>query len=80
MERRQAAWMWWLLVFLFLLFPTMGKVDTMKCPIQNPFPIPHEWYQPGDFIIGGIASQICYTFYEEFFKVHPSENMFELPQ
>ncbi|XP_053216409.1 vomeronasal type-2 receptor 26-like [Podarcis raffonei] len=57
----------------------MGKVDTMKCPIQNPFPIPHEWYQPGDFIIGGIASQICYTFYEEFFKVHPSENMFELP-
>ncbi|XP_077773958.1 vomeronasal type-2 receptor 26-like [Podarcis muralis] len=47
--------------------------------MNYPFPAPHQWYQPGGFIIGGIASQIFYVFYEVFFKEHPSQNMFDVP-
>ncbi|XP_033026241.1 vomeronasal type-2 receptor 26-like [Lacerta agilis] len=47
--------------------------------MNNPFPAPHQWYQPGGLIIGGIASQIFYVFYEVSFKEHPSQNMFDIP-
>nr|XP_028560701.1 vomeronasal type-2 receptor 26-like [Podarcis muralis] len=47
--------------------------------MNYPFPAPHQWYQPGGFIIGGIASQIFYVFYEVFFKEQPSQNMFDVP-
>ncbi|XP_053216418.1 vomeronasal type-2 receptor 26-like [Podarcis raffonei] len=50
-----------------------------RCPTSDPFPVPHEWYQPGGLIIGGISSQIFYVFYEVFFREQPSENMFTLP-
>nr|XP_034957702.1 vomeronasal type-2 receptor 26-like [Zootoca vivipara] len=47
--------------------------------MSDPFPLPHEWYQPGGLIIGGIASQLYYVFYEVFFKEHPSKNLFGVP-
>ncbi|XP_060137349.1 vomeronasal type-2 receptor 26-like [Zootoca vivipara] len=47
--------------------------------MSDPFPLPHEWYQPGGLIIGGIASQLYYVFYEVFFKEHPSQNLFGVP-
>ncbi|XP_077773965.1 vomeronasal type-2 receptor 26-like [Podarcis muralis] len=52
---------------------------TLSCPPSDPFPVPHEWYQPGGLIIGGIASQLIYVFYEVFFKEHPSQNLFQVP-
>ncbi|XP_034957711.2 vomeronasal type-2 receptor 26-like [Zootoca vivipara] len=52
--------------------------NSIWCPRDNPFPVPHEWYQPGDLIIGGIASQSYYIFYEVFFKEHPSQNLFDV--
>nr|XP_028560713.1 vomeronasal type-2 receptor 26-like [Podarcis muralis] len=50
-----------------------------RCPTSDPFPVPHEWYQPGGLIIGGISSQIFYAFYEVFFREQPSQNMFTIP-
>ncbi|XP_062993245.1 vomeronasal type-2 receptor 26-like [Elgaria multicarinata webbii] len=47
--------------------------------MNDPLPIPHEWYQPGGLIIGGIASQIFYTFDKLSFKKHPSQGFFEIP-
>ncbi|XP_053216415.1 vomeronasal type-2 receptor 26-like [Podarcis raffonei] len=49
------------------------------CPTSDPFPVPHEWYQPGGLIIGGISSQIFYTFDEVSFREQPSQNMFTIP-
>ncbi|XP_062993247.1 vomeronasal type-2 receptor 26-like [Elgaria multicarinata webbii] len=55
------------------------NVDVVKCPENDPLPIPHEWYQPGGLIIGGIASQMFYDFDELSFKKHPSQGLFEIP-
>ncbi|XP_061446334.1 vomeronasal type-2 receptor 26-like [Rhineura floridana] len=57
----------------------MRMVDTMQCPINAPLPVPHEWNQPGDLLIGGIASQIIYIFPEVDFKKHPSQELFDSP-
>ncbi|XP_060137355.1 vomeronasal type-2 receptor 26-like [Zootoca vivipara] len=45
---------------------------------NNPFPVPHEWYQPGEFIVGGVLSQSFYNFYEILYKEHPSKNLFDV--
>nr|XP_034957707.1 vomeronasal type-2 receptor 26-like [Zootoca vivipara] len=52
--------------------------NSTRCPRSKPFPVPHEWYQPGDLIIGGIVSQNCYVFFDVFFKEHPSQNLFDI--
>ncbi|XP_063158949.1 vomeronasal type-2 receptor 26-like [Candoia aspera] len=36
------------------------------------------WYQPGDFLIGGIASQFLYNSEELSFKEHPSQKLFQM--
>ncbi|XP_060137357.1 vomeronasal type-2 receptor 26-like [Zootoca vivipara] len=59
--------------------PGVCHADTTRCPTSGPFPVPHEWYQPGGLIIGGISSQIFYVFYEVFFREQPSQNMFTIP-
>ncbi|XP_062993246.1 vomeronasal type-2 receptor 26-like [Elgaria multicarinata webbii] len=61
-------------MFKLLLLPYV-----VKCPENDPLPIPHEWYQPGGLIIGGIASQMFYAFDELSFKKHPSQGLFEIP-
>nr|XP_028560716.1 vomeronasal type-2 receptor 26-like [Podarcis muralis] len=68
-------------LFLLLLLQVafVYKANTTRCPTSYPVPVPHEWYQPGDLIIGGISSQIFYVFDEVFFKEEPSQNMFKLP-
>ncbi|XP_070810152.1 vomeronasal type-2 receptor 26-like [Pituophis catenifer annectens] len=54
------------------------KVNALKCPKVDPIPIPHEWYQPGDLVIGGMASHILYTFSEHLFDEHPSKELYKL--
>ncbi|XP_060137366.1 vomeronasal type-2 receptor 26-like [Zootoca vivipara] len=49
----------------------------MRCPETETFPVPHEWYQSGGLIIGGIASQFYYSIIEDLFKENPSQNLFD---
>ncbi|XP_061446336.1 vomeronasal type-2 receptor 26-like [Rhineura floridana] len=58
----------------------MDKVNPMECSTNDPLPVPHEWYQPGGLLIGGIASQIIYHPHQVFFKEHPSRNLFDIPE
>ncbi|XP_053216393.1 vomeronasal type-2 receptor 26-like [Podarcis raffonei] len=57
----------------------LDNANTLRCPRNDPFPVPHEKYQPGDLLIGGIISQMYYVLYEVDFTEHPSQNMFEFP-
>uniref|UniRef100_A0A8C5SHN3 G-protein coupled receptors family 3 profile domain-containing protein n=1 Tax=Laticauda laticaudata TaxID=8630 RepID=A0A8C5SHN3_LATLA len=64
-------------VLFILMFPVI-KVNALKCPESDPIPIPHEWFQPGDLLIGGITSQHLYGFSEHTFDVHPSQDLYGL--
>ncbi|XP_053216275.1 vomeronasal type-2 receptor 26-like [Podarcis raffonei] len=55
------------------------KVHTVVCSRNNPVHIPHEWYEPGDLIIGGIASHIFYMYPKLSFNIHPSRVFIDLP-
>ncbi|XP_053216318.1 vomeronasal type-2 receptor 26-like [Podarcis raffonei] len=67
------------LLLLLLLPHTMCKGRRMKCLAVDPIPVPHEWYQAGDLLIGGIASHITYYFKELLFMEHPSQDLFDTP-
>uniref|UniRef100_UPI00109FB61A vomeronasal type-2 receptor 26-like n=1 Tax=Podarcis muralis TaxID=64176 RepID=UPI00109FB61A len=67
------------LLLLLLLPHTMCKGRTIKCLAVDPIPVPHEWYQAGDLLIGGIASHITYYFKELLFMEHPSQDLFDTP-
>lgn len=56
-----------LVVLLFLWFHhTAYQLKTMMCAIPvDPLPIPHQFSQPGDIVIGGITSHIFF-FHETF--------------
>ncbi|XP_062993077.1 vomeronasal type-2 receptor 26-like [Elgaria multicarinata webbii] len=60
-----------------LLAPVVCSSPSAKCSISDPLPILHKHYQSGDFIIGGIMSQIYITFSDviEFTKC-PSKELF----
>ncbi|XP_054836280.1 vomeronasal type-2 receptor 26-like [Eublepharis macularius] len=47
--------------------------------MKDSIPIPHEWYQPGDLLIGGIAFLSVYHFHELTFNGHPSQELLKLP-
>ncbi|XP_062993210.1 vomeronasal type-2 receptor 26-like [Elgaria multicarinata webbii] len=51
----------------------------MKCPLNDPRPAPHEWYQPGRILIGGISSQFTYTSNEVLFEEQPSQKLAGIP-
>ncbi|XP_053117320.1 vomeronasal type-2 receptor 26-like [Hemicordylus capensis] len=55
------------------------KEDTMKCIGNAAVHIPQEWYQPGDVLIGGMASHSLYLFPKIEFHQHPSEEIFDIP-
>ncbi|XP_058036483.1 extracellular calcium-sensing receptor-like [Ahaetulla prasina] len=67
------------LKILSLLMLLVQKAVTLSCPVSDAFPIPHEWYQPGDLIVGGMVSQIIHSFFEIEFKEHPSLIPYDLP-
>ncbi|XP_042329818.1 vomeronasal type-2 receptor 26-like [Sceloporus undulatus] len=58
----------------------INKASVLKCHASDIFPIPQEWYQPGELLIGGISSQLVYIFYEASFKENPSQDMFGIPE
>ncbi|XP_077774152.1 vomeronasal type-2 receptor 26-like [Podarcis muralis] len=61
-----------LLLLLLLLLPNMvPQVHTVVCSGNNPVHIPHEWYEQGDLIIGGIVSHIYYLLPSISFDEHP---------
>uniref|UniRef100_L7MZI8 G-protein coupled receptors family 3 profile domain-containing protein n=1 Tax=Anolis carolinensis TaxID=28377 RepID=L7MZI8_ANOCA len=64
-----------LLVLLLLLTFHQCKRDRAKCPTKDslPIPVPHEWYRPGAFLLGGIASHIICMFHELYFRNHPND-------
>ncbi|XP_029140245.1 extracellular calcium-sensing receptor-like [Protobothrops mucrosquamatus] len=45
-----------IIIFLLLLFLMVLKSDMRNCIIGDPRPISHNYFQPGDLIIGGITS------------------------
>lgn len=68
------------LVMLLLLLPSISsKADTTKCHMKDPLPVPHEWYQPGDFLIGEMASHLFYLMDEIAFSRHPAQDLYRDP-
>ncbi|KAM6451849.1 vomeronasal type-2 receptor 26-like [Liasis olivaceus] len=63
-----------------LLLSSLGcnKGHDHQCHVLQPFPVPHQWYQSGDFLIGGIASQFLYNSEELSFKEHPTQKLFQM--
>ncbi|XP_077774144.1 vomeronasal type-2 receptor 26-like [Podarcis muralis] len=55
------------------------RVHSAHFTTTNPVPIPHEWYEPGDPLIGGIASHIRYILPNFLFNIHPSEVLIDRP-
>nr|XP_028560577.1 vomeronasal type-2 receptor 26-like [Podarcis muralis] len=55
------------------------KVHELKCTRKVPVHIPHEWYEPGDLLIGGMVSHIYYISRPVLFKEHPSQVLIEIP-
>ncbi|XP_070810136.1 vomeronasal type-2 receptor 26-like [Pituophis catenifer annectens] len=63
---------------LLLLVFLMNKI-TLSCPASDAFLVPHEWYQPGDLIVGGIVSHTYYNLHEINFKEHPYKTSYDTP-
>ncbi|XP_053120151.1 vomeronasal type-2 receptor 26-like [Hemicordylus capensis] len=67
---------------IFLLLPlhhVVNKAQTIKCTGMKPVDIPHEWYQPGEILIGGITTHIHYLIPKLRFKQHPSREIMTIP-
>ncbi|XP_058036686.1 vomeronasal type-2 receptor 26-like [Ahaetulla prasina] len=64
---------------LLLLMFLVKKVVTLSCPASDAFLVPHEWYQPGDLIVGGIVSHTYYNLHEINFKEHPYKTSYNTP-
>lgn len=64
------------LLLLQLLFVPMVCKDFIHCADSDPLQVPHEWYQSGDLLIGGILSQMIYAPFLYSFKKHPKDVIF----
>ncbi|XP_032092495.1 vomeronasal type-2 receptor 26-like [Thamnophis elegans] len=64
---------------MFLVMFLVPKIVTLSCPASDAFLVPHEWYQPGDFIVGGITSHMGYHFFEFKFRENPSKKSYDTP-
>ncbi|XP_015268935.1 PREDICTED: vomeronasal type-2 receptor 26-like [Gekko japonicus] len=60
------------LLALQLFFTPLVCKDLMQCHERDALLFPHEWYQSGDLLIGGIMSQMDYIPYQYSFKRYPS--------
>lgn len=66
-----AALFLWLLLFLLPLPQIEDKEFGLMCNFRDPLQIPHEYYQPGDLIIGGIVSQLSSNLASILFNENP---------
>lgn len=71
--------MLFLLLLLLLLPYVMCREYTLRCPGNEPLDIPEEWYQPGEILIGGMATHSTYIFPNISFNKHPLEESFDVP-
>ncbi|XP_015684861.1 vomeronasal type-2 receptor 26-like [Protobothrops mucrosquamatus] len=55
------------------------QIDATSCPRSDPSHLLHEWYQPGNLLIGGITAQTIYVLDEHYFEEHPSQKSFMPP-
>ncbi|XP_054850450.1 vomeronasal type-2 receptor 26-like [Eublepharis macularius] len=56
------------------------EVDTLKCLGNDPLFVPHQWYQPGDFLIGEITSQFCFQLHRVDLNEKPSRDLSNAPE
>lgn len=69
-----------LLLLLVLLCDTVSQKHSINCTLDvDPLLLPHEFYQPGDLIIGGIASQVLYLYETPSFKELPAQTLINEP-
>ncbi|XP_060110748.1 vomeronasal type-2 receptor 26-like [Heteronotia binoei] len=66
------------LLMLMLLPHVACKIHPVKCTGDNPLQIPHQWYQPGEILIGEISTHIAFLSHDTSFKKHPSEDFIPL--
>ncbi|XP_058036687.1 vomeronasal type-2 receptor 26-like [Ahaetulla prasina] len=64
---------------LLLLVFLVKKIVTLSCPASDAFLVPHEWYQPGDLIVGGMMSHTYYNLHEINFKEHSYKTSYGTP-
>lgn len=69
------------LLMLWLVFLTQSecKMQPILCNTIDALQIPHEYYKPGDFVIGGISSQFISFFKVLSFQEHPRSMFIEDP-
>ncbi|XP_062992819.1 vomeronasal type-2 receptor 26-like [Elgaria multicarinata webbii] len=69
-----------LVLLLRLLSHTVCKTCSIKfMTSDDPLPIPHNFYQPGDLVIGGIVSQIFFLYNDMFFMEQPAQMLHDEP-
>ncbi|XP_054850017.1 vomeronasal type-2 receptor 26-like [Eublepharis macularius] len=69
-----------LLLLLLLLCRTVCGMRPMNYTVyDDPFPIPHQFYQSGDLVIGGIAAQVAFINNPPSFKEHPARMVIDEP-
>nr|XP_028560618.1 vomeronasal type-2 receptor 26-like [Podarcis muralis] len=69
-----------MLLLLLLLLPNiLSQGQSAKCATNHPVHVPHEWYEPGDLVIGAMASHIYYIVRKVSFKKHPSQDFIDAP-
>ncbi|XP_077169303.1 vomeronasal type-2 receptor 26-like [Paroedura picta] len=69
-----------MLLVLVLPYHIVSQKSSINCSINDdPFPIPHNFYQPGDLLIGGIASQVVYFNNPPSFLEHPAHMVLDEP-
>lgn len=67
------------LAVLILLPHSVCEVLAGNCFVNEPTPILYTFHQPGDLIIGGIASQLFYLFEELTFDSVPAVDLLDSP-
>ncbi|XP_077169576.1 vomeronasal type-2 receptor 26-like [Paroedura picta] len=70
------------LMLLLLVLPCriVGQMSSINCSTyDDPFPIPHNFYQPGDHLIGGIVTQVGFLYNPPSFLEHPSHMVVDEP-
>nr|XP_034956999.1 vomeronasal type-2 receptor 26-like [Zootoca vivipara] len=68
------------LLLLAMLCHSVCKTHSINCSIlDDPLPIPHEFYQPGDLIIGGIVSQVVFLYNHLSFMEQPTQILINEP-